>query len=171
MKDAVAGGTVESNTASAASTSGNSCKRGSQPERAGEGAGEELDLGTAPGTGVAPGRRRPQRVPDISARRAGIKTLGEWRKTLRLAKSIIKLCLMKKSEPSMGLATSAKQKLCVTLKPLKHKSKGRMPNVGMIVPLAALSEPEDDVVARSACEAGKTEMSAPESMRNGRLSL
>ena len=45
-----------------------------------------------------------------------------------------------------------------------------MPNVEILVPLAALRVPEG-VPARSAGEAGKTETSAPESIKKGRLSL
>ena len=45
-----------------------------------------------------------------------------------------------------------------------------MPNVEILVPLAALRVPEGGS-ARSAGEAGKTDTSAPESIKNGRLSL
>ena len=74
---------------------------------------------------------------------------------------------MKKSDPRMGLETSANVKEWETLKEPKLRRRRRVPKVLIEDPFAARSTPDArrDSVAG---EAGNTERSAPESMRKGR---
>ena len=72
-------------------------------------------------------------------------------------------CRRKKSDPSIGLATSAKQKGCRTRNPENLRSISADPNVRIAEPLAA-NNPRRSGLEVS--EAGKTETSAPVSTKN-----
>ena len=74
----------------------------------------------------------------------------------------------KKSEPNIGVLTSASKNLCTTLSPGKAKEMSLLPKVRMEDPLAANKEMGEGFFIWVA-EAGKTDTSAPLSTRKAHL--
>ena len=77
-----------------------------------------------------------------------------------------RFCLRKKSDPRIGLETSARRNGCVTVKPENLSWMGAVPNVEIEEPLAAT---RPCLSGEDRSSAGKTEMSAPVSTKKALL--
>ena len=106
------------------------------------------------------------------ARRAGMEisgfSIGDILNNRCRGKSMMRSCLKKKSDPRIGLETSASLKGCSTQSPVNWSLIWAVPKVRIDDPLAARSFSPSGL---DLSDAGNTEISAPVSTRNAFLDL